>query len=392
VDLPVNGPTRGASAVRPRWLTMATHVSADGTGGGMIRYVVELVRAMACRDDVELSVLAHPRSREFFADLLGDAGRVHLVPDLPVALVSGVERYAMARLVRGYDVVHGTKHLVPARLPSWRSRRGRSRLLLTVHDMLPLDRPRDFGAVKRSLIREPYLASIRAADAVACVSAATRDRLLSYVPSAADRAAVVPLAADGGLLRIPARPVRRLAGVPFALVVGDDSPRKNLGLLLEAIEAVRTRLPDAVLAVAGPPNWGVTADGELMRRLVDDGVVVQLGFVADDELRWCYANARVVCCPSLLEGFGLPALEALQLGAPLLTSDDPALSEVTGPGVPHLSSWDPRAWVEPLVARLAGDGDPVAASRSGGADGAGNPLLARTWDDVAADTLAVARA
>lgn len=360
-----------------RWLVLASHVSADGSGGGMIRYTVECIRALNRRHDVQVSVLADPRAREFFTDLLGGPDSVHTTPPGPVPLVSGYERYALGRALRGHDVVHGTKHLLPHRFLT-----RALRTVLTVHDMLPMDRPRDFGSLKRTLIRHPYLQSARAADHLVCVSAATRQRLLSYVPEAADRATVVPLAAGGQLTDATPSPIAELDGRPFALVVGDDSPRKNLGLVLEAIQVVRRRLPDAVLAVAGPPNWGVSADGDLMRRLVDSGAVVPLGFVTDDQLSWSYQQARVVCCPSLLEGFGLPALEALRLGAPLLTSDDPALVEVSGASVPHLSSWDAAAWVEPLTRALA------ATRRTADCLGA-NPLLTRDWDDVAAETVAV---
>ena len=364
----------GTGSARPvRWLTLATHVSADGRGGGMIRYTVEFIQALRRRDDVDLTVLAHPRAADFFADLLGGRDRVRLAPAASVPVVSAVERYGLGRLVRRFDVVHGTKHLLPLRQPGHRAR-----LVLTAHDMLPLDRPKDFGVSKRWFIREPYLGSIRSADRVVCVSGATRDRLVSYVPSARTRTSVVPLAADGGLLRSASAPVPGLAGRSFALVVGDDSPRKNLGLLLDAMAMVAERLPGAVLAVAGPPNWGVSADADLMRRLVEAGVVLQLGFVSDEQLRWCYENAGVVCCPSALEGFGLPALEAHQLGAPLVTSDDPALVEVSGPDVLHLSSWDARAWVEPLVLRL-GEPRRPAAVRPG-------VPLGRTWDDVVTET------
>lgn len=354
------------------WLTLATHVSADGGGGGMIRYTVEFIRAMARREDVDMHVLAHPRAHDFFAGILGDADHVHLTPDLPVAAVSLFERYALPPSLRGFDVVHGTKHLLPAGPV-------RGRKVLTCHDMLPLDRPGDFGQAKRTLLRRPYLASLADADSVVCVSEATRQRAMSYVPSIESTSHVVGLASNALYDGTEGTAVPSLEGGPFVLVVGDDSPRKNLRLIVRAmVEVARTR-PDAVLAIAGPPSWGIGEDATLLDVLVAQGNAVRLGFVTDDELRWCYSNAALVCCPALLEGFGLPAQEALTFGAPLLTSDDPALCEVSADAALHLSSWNSEEWVQPILDQLERgrpDGRPAATLR--------------TWDDVARETLEAA--
>jgi glycosyltransferase involved in cell wall biosynthesis len=360
------------TATRLRWLLLATHVPADGAGGGMVRYVVELARELARRQDVELHVLATSGGRDFFADLVGDRDHVHVALPGPTPVVSLGERLGLASpaLNDGFDVVHGTKHLVP--------RRSRATRLLTVHDMILLDRPADFGLLKRSLLPRPYLGSIHDADAIVCVSEATHARLVAHAPAAAPRASVVPLAASTALLEALPVPLDQLRGRRFALVVGDASPRKNLAVVVRRWADVVGE-DDVRLAVVGPPTWGTggLGDGPL------DPRVELLGHVSDDELRWCYDHADLVLCPSLAEGFGLPAAEAAALGAPLLTSSDPALREAAGGWGTSMPDDDPTAFVRTARALLR---EPPGRRPTA------SPPRGRSWADVAEETVEVARA
>jgi glycosyltransferase involved in cell wall biosynthesis len=354
-------------APRLRYLMLATHVPRSGAGGGMVRYTVELAGALARRADVDLHLLATAEGAGFFREHLPTA-RVHDAPGLPVAARSLLERAGAIPALRrgGFDVVHGTKHLLP-----WR---GPARVaLLTAHDMLPLDRPGDFPLAKRVLLRRPYLRSAREADVVVCVSDATRRRLLHYVPSIGPKARVVPLAVSAGLTDATPEPVPRLAGERFAMVVGDASLRKNLRLAVDTWPRVRAALPGARLAVVGPKDWGRTNRGSAWEEQVTDGHIVALGHVTDGQLRWCYENTGVVLCPSVLEGFGLPVVEARRFGAPVVTSTDPALVEASGPHANPVPVHDQDAWVEAVVTRLRGERLPIGPARS--------------WDDVAEETV-----
>lgn len=353
-----------------RWLLMAGHVPPDGRGGGIVRYTVELARALHRRDDVDLHLVTAQAAAGPLAELTGSPDRIVALPAVPDPLLPLYERYVLGRTVgRRFDVVQGTKHLLPRGVAA--------RTALTVHDMLLYDRPSDFPAAKRHLLRRPYAASIRQADALVCVSAATLARLTHWEPRSAGRGAVVPLATGTRLLEAVSVPVDSVAGRPFALVVGDPSPRKNLAVVVSAWERVVRQHPDAVLVLVGPPAWGATSYGPHFQQLVDAGNVVQLVGVDDGILRWCYENAAVVLAPSLAEGFGLPAVEALDLGAPLVTSLDPALVEVSGDAAAHLPFDDVAAWAEAALTHLGSAAVPRARRRP------------RSWDDVAAETLEV---
>jgi glycosyltransferase involved in cell wall biosynthesis len=186
-----------------------------------------------------------------------------------------------------------------------------------------------------------------------CNSDATRARLCSYLPSVAERTTVIPLAVSNAFRDTEASPVDRLTDRPFALVVGDPSPRKNLGFVIDLWPHVLERDPEATLVVVGPPSWGPTEHGQAFDSLLGSGRLVSLDHATDATLRWCYEHARVVLCPSVLEGYGLPAAEALALGAPVITSEDPALCEVSGAHAEHLAADDPAGWLEAIVAALA---------------------------------------
>lgn len=358
-------------AGRPlRWLLTATHVPPNGVGGGMIRYTVEFSRALVRRPDVELSLLVAPDAAVGLAEVLGvPPGRVHVLGG-SVITASLRQRLAVGFDANGFDVFHGAKHLVP--------RRSRARRLLVVHDLVPFERPADFGRAKRYLLPRQYATALDDADALPCDSRATHDKLVARFPHLAAKATVVSLAMSPTLLSTEPRPIPNLVDQPFALVVGDASPRKNLRLVADIWPAVRRRRPELLLAIAGPAGWGVLAGLEQLDDLVTNNAAVRLGHISDAELRWAYEHAAVVLCPSRLEGFGLPALEAVTFGAPLVISPDPALVEVAGDAACVVRLDDPLGWVD-AICGIAGARSPAMRT--------GSP---RTWDDVAAETVAVA--
>lgn len=352
--------------MRLTWLLLAAHVPPDGQGGGMVRYVVELARALSALDGVELHVTSARDSVPFWESVVEEPEYVHAMVRSPGPARNWLERKGWGCRAFGgtFDVVQGAKHLLPAAV-------GGSKVL-TVHDFLPLDRPADFGFLKRSFLPDAYLSSIRQADCLLCVSEATRDRLVSYVPQASDRAHVVELAGNALNAEHPDA-IPSLEGRPFALVVGDDSARKNVDFVIDLWDQVDRRRPGSVLALVGPSSWKPAR-----RSRPDPPGVVRLGYVSAAQLAWAYTNATTVLCPSRLEGFGLPAREAADLQARLITSEDPALCEVSGPDALHLPAFDGDAWAQAICASFDSPHRPVHA-----------PKPSRTWADVAHQSLEV---
>lgn len=358
-----------------RWLLLAPPMGADGRGGGIVRWSNEFAQAMSARDDVELHVRVNEAARPFVVDELGvPARRVHTFPQTRDVVRDSLAIRAGYRVVpRGldFDVVHGVKHLVPRRVDALR--------VLTVHDMVLFDRPDDFGALKRYLLRAPYRSSLSDAEALLCVSNATRARLVSHLPQVAPRASVIHPGMSSSLLAADRREIERLRGARFALVVGDASPRKNVGVVMDAWPFVRRRVPDATLVLVGPPDWSRSPADEQVAALRAEGSVVDLGTVSDGELAWAYGHASAVVFPSLLEGYGMPAMEAVAFGAPLIRSADPAAREAAnGHGV-EMDALDPVAWADAIVEHLE---RPRRAE----------PRLARSWTVAAEEIVHAVRA
>ncbi len=365
---------------RARWLVLGSHIPPDGGLGGMIRYTVEVTRSLQQRSDVEVHVHCRPEAVRF---LLRDLGisphRLH--PSAPSSTVAAslAERFTIGRLMQRIDadVVFGSKQLLPRAS-------GRDRdvvRLLTLHDMLPLDRPGDFGLAKRVLLPPAYRRSINDADIIACVSNAAQDRLLAHEPQVAARAMVVANAMSSALTEVEPEPIAELADRRFALIVGDRSRRKNAGFVVGLWPEVRARVPNAHLALVGPPGWGRNEDIPGTQAMVDSGALSEPGRVSDGQLRWAYDNAEVTLCPSLLEGFGLPVLEALSLGCPTIISQDPAQVEAADGRATIVDLASPDRWVDAIAEHLT-------AKRP--ASTADQPC--RTWDDVAAELVAAVSA
>jgi len=220
------------------------------------------------------------------------------------------------------------------------------------------------GAIERATID----VGARRAAALVCISEATRRDLVARVPSVARRAVVAPLAADArfGSARAAAEAAAtaRRHGLtrPYALAAGTLEPRKNLGRLLAAWEG----LPDEArraheLALVGPTGWEADA---ILARARSAGVRV-LGYVSDDELAALYAGATLFAYPSLYEGFGLPVLEAMQSGVPVITSTVSSLPEVAGDAALLVDPHDVGALRDALHALLADPGRRAALAAAG---------------------------
>jgi alpha-1,3-rhamnosyl/mannosyltransferase len=180
------------------------------------------------------------------------------------------------------------------------------------------------------------------------------------------------------------------AGVPsrYALFVGTLEPRKNLELLLDAWPVLRAEQADwPGLVVCGGWGWKTEQVRERVVRAQDEGWLHALGYVDDAALGALYRGARFLVFPSLYEGFGLPLLEALAAGCPVLCSDLPVFREVAGAAADYAPAGTAELWLDPLR-RLHGDAERRAELARLG--------LARaaefSWERAARETIEVLRA
>ncbi|MCK9893829.1 glycosyltransferase family 1 protein [Frankia sp. AgB32] len=220
------------------------------------------------------------------------------------------------------DVVHGTNFV----LPPLRRARG----VVTVHDLSYLRTP-DTVSAASARYSDLVPRGLRRASAVLTPSRAVADEVISAYRLDPALVTPTPLGVDDAWFgtAVPTAAWRREHGLPerYLLFVGSVEPRKNLPVLLEAVRRLHAaRLGAPPLVLVGPPGWGPTLD----LAGLPAGSVITAGYLDADRLRATVAGASVLCFPSRYEGFGLPPLEALAAGVPVVAADIPTVREVVG--------------------------------------------------------------
>lgn len=326
--------------------------SLRGQFSGVVRYTDELVRALAAELGEELYVFV--TKAEDGLDGL-PIRKVRAPFSTPNEYVRAVwEQIFVPVDVRRIvpDVYHSPNYILPAAIgcPS----------VVTVHDVAFLDR-----AVHR-LRSHLYLSALtvlalRKATIIVCVSSYTARRLTARFPWAGGKIRVVGEGISSQFRPQPRAAVdafRERHGLrkPYVLFVGTVEPRKNLPRLIRAFEraAVRERLPHE-LVIAGATGWKTGAVQDAYERSALKDRVRFLGYIPDEELPAAYGGAEAFAYPSLHEGFGLPPLEAMACGTPVVTSNTTALAEVSGPAALTVDPKDDHA-LESAIAALLGDG------------------------------------
>ena len=231
-----------------------------------------------------------------------------------------LRRPLVERYVPRADVVHAMSIFAPAT---------RRPLVVTLHDLAFLHDASMFTRRGVGMFQRGLVAIKRHADLVLCSSFATMDDA-SAAGIVGDRLRHVPLGVAPAAAVDPAEVdrVRRTHRLPqrYILAVGTREPRKNLARLFLAFDRFAIEHPDIDLVVVGPSGWGDDA----VPPAATAGRVHATGFVSDVDLCVIYSEALVFCYPSLREGFGLPILEAMAHGLPVVTSAGTSTAEVAG--------------------------------------------------------------
>lgn len=224
---------------------------------------------------------------------------------------------------------------------------------LTLHDTIPLDYPQWVSASARARLQQT-LKTLRPEDWIMTPTQAVKNRLLYWSDTVSpEQIHVVPWAPDPRFLPEAPPPKNAVASSPFrwpyVLTVGTDEPRKNLYKLIKAFEGLLQRpgCKDLRLVLAGPVSDRFLGEALKMAPLVADRVV-SVGHVSNPRLVALYQGAQVVAFPSLAEGFGLPPLEAMACGVPVVTSTDPAVREVVGHAAVSVDATDRSCLIDGL--------------------------------------------
>ena len=325
--------------------------------GGVGRYTAKLVTLLPrlFPDDTVIGFTARHRDTEISEvakqlgpDQMGGSARVVRLP-LPRPVLydswhlTGLPKLGwMSSDLRGIDVVHAPSVAVPPR--------NRARLVVTIHDLAPLLFPETFPARGRRFHAQGIRAAARRADLVITVSEAAAAEILDHTSIPPGRLRVVPngvdlMPADDATIQ-DTLTSHGLGDVPYVLWVGSLEPRKNVGVLVSAFARLLAAEPDLPhrLVLVGPSGW---LDADLLpaadQRALGDRLV-RIGLLEEVELRSVYAGADLFAFPSRHEGFGLPVLEAMAQGTPVVCGDIPALREVSGGAARLVPPGDVDAW------------------------------------------------
>lgn len=232
----------------------------------------------------------------------------------------------------------------------------------TVHDISFLIGPHWFPLKDRILLRLAVPASCRRARRVLTVSETSREDMIEILRLPPEKIIATPNGLPEGFYPIEQQQaqawVQREYGIepPFALAVGVLQPRKNWELALLAVQMARTdyELPIR-LVLTGKPGWARRALQRAKRDLNAHEWLIETGYVPDEHLVWLYNAADVFLYPSFYEGFGLPPLEAMACGTPVVASNGGALPEVVGSGGILLPPNEPGMWANAIRTILTYD-------------------------------------
>lgn len=312
-------------------------VALDGTPltvstGGVRRYTEELARALAAEFPADryhwISDQRFHSPRDLPPNLVSEIRKPHNVFDRRWWLI-GVQR-EMYRI--GAELFHGTEFSVPY-LPIRPA-------VLTLHDLSPwMNRDWHIQA-DRVRKRTPALIGLGLATMIITPTEAIRTQAMEFFRIHRDRVVAIAEAAGTNFRPVP----RANHHDPYFLYVGTLEPRKNLLTVIAAWREIRRR-HDVELVLAGRHR-------EDFPKLPEEPGLRVLGETLERELPALYSGAVASLYPSLYEGFGLPVLEAMQCGTAVITSRDPAISEVSGGAAIHIDATDTKSWMAAMELML----------------------------------------
>lgn len=300
---------------------------------GTARFGVELTRALidTATEHSVVSGYSHRLSP------VARAGILHHLPGLHTLSESVLPRrlLGVAWDAGVASAPVGDVHLAPSLFAPIAARRAQkhSKLVVTIHDLVPYTHPQTLSPHGVRWHRRQITRAQRWADTIVVPSEAVAALLQHYAP-AGERVRVVPGAASPSLLALARQTAVPVRGEPYVLFVGTLEPRKGLDILISAMAhpAMSTGSAAAArLIIAGASGWGGVDIARYAESAgLDPALVRVIGRVDDAELVSLIRGASAVVVPSRAEGFGLPVVEAMALGTPVIHSLDAALCETAG--------------------------------------------------------------
>jgi glycosyltransferase involved in cell wall biosynthesis len=303
--------------------------------GNYVRYLVGAMLEQDKENQYTLLTSGRPTHERPFPKAANVRARSLVIPDRYLNILWYRWRLPLsATFFTGHvDIYHGPDFVLPPI-------NGKVRKIVTVHDLAFIKHPEYAVPELAAYLKKVVPEAVASADVIAAVSHATRQTLVEYFKTPPEKIIIIPNGIRSHFRRITdpilLAATRNKFGLqhPLVLGVGTLEPRKNHSGLIKAFHkaqsaAGKQRRP-AMLALAGGPGWLYDETQELIAKLKLEKKVRFLGRVSELELITLYSLADVFAFPSFFEGFGVPPLEAMACGAPVITSNTSSLPEVVG--------------------------------------------------------------
>jgi glycosyltransferase involved in cell wall biosynthesis len=299
---------------------------------GLGRYAGEIARALGQSNQANVALFYNSQGNAHLPDYLShlpyrtvNAGNK---PWRMRVLLSQLAKWPMDRAFGAGDIFHATNHLL--------AHFKHARTVFTLHDLIFLRFPEYHLPYNRWFLTFAMPRFLRAADVIVTPSECSKQDVIKFYGLSPEKIKVIyeapapeftPATDETALAR-----VKQKYNLPekYILHVGTIEPRKNLGRLLEAFKALLADAPDLRLVLIGKKGWLYDSFFEKLRHLGLEERVIFPGYVDEADLPACFQLAQVFAYPSLYEGFGLPPLEAMACGAPVVCSHSSSLPEVVG--------------------------------------------------------------
>lgn len=340
-----------------------------GVVGGSEEYSVRLLRAVLDHHpDVRLDVVAHDALFQSHPALEQNAVRIGgPVGVRPYRILT--ESLVVPRHTRHADLTHHFGGRIPSRATS--------PAVVTIHDIQPLDMPENFSSTKTAFLRRALPNSARRADLICTPTRWVADRVVERLGVPEARVRVIGPAVGRRPIPSERDSMASVTGNrPLILFPSVTHPHKNHRFLIDAMVRVHQHRPDALLIFTGGPGLAAEPVAAEIARVDPDGAFIRhLGRIDESLLMGLLADADLVAFPSRYEGFGLPALEAMQAGTPVVAANAACLPEVVGDAGCLLPLDDPERWAIEMV-ELLSDTDRRARMAAAGS------VRAENWSAV----------
>lgn len=343
---------------------------------GVGRFALDLSRALVERDDVRVTLFTRRNDRARWSEASGLHHPARLVAAAPGPrpLRLAWEQLRLPRLVDAAGVVvhHSPHYTMPER--------AHVPIVVTIHDLTFFDHPEWHERTKVVFFRRAISVAARRAKALLCDSRHTAERLKALLdpegsvfvvplgvdltrfapyPEATDTSDTGDVGGEGTFSDLRARDEDSIASLglrrPYVLFLGTLEPRKAVPELVAAFDILAARERELGLVLAGKPGWGAK---EVEGRVAASGHRERIrltGYVPDEAVPALLRRAAVVAYPAKEEGFGLPALEALACGTPLVTTSGTVMAELAGKAALTVTPGDVDELAQALAIALGGD-------------------------------------